>query len=355
MSNLFINFALFNKTEHNIKIEHNMNNETDILNRAVSVLKKKIPQQEVTVAIKDDYPRLVIMGKEFVCKIEPTLTVADLMRPYSERPEILRGENTIFVTVNANAKVLDLAQNVGINVIDCAGNYAIRHTHKNGNIFFMLSNRGESPVADLRPNTYPIFKDKGLCVIFYFLLAKENIAKPFREIQEATGVAIGTVKNIVDGMAYQQFARIEKNKRFLINIDKLLMLWGANYCQNFRPKLLQSRMNFRNGKGNDWQSIDLPKGMQWGGESAASLTDNYLTPGTFTIYADISAPTIMKTGAVLPDNEGDIFIYEKFWKGETTGTCVPAVLTYAELMDTGNGRCIEAAQRMKENELGYLF
>lgn len=332
-----------------------MNNETDVLNRAVSVLKKKIPHQEVDVIIKDDYPRLIIMGKEFVCRIEPTLTVADLMRPYTEQPEIFRNNKTVFVTVNASAKVLDLAQNVGINVIDCAGNYAIRYTHKNGNIFFMLGNRGESPVADLRPKTYPIFKDKGLRVIFYLLMAKENISKPYREIQDATGVAIGTVKNIIDGMIYQHFVRTDKNKRFLINIDKLLMLWGANYCQNLRPKLLLSRMKFRNGKGNEWQELVLPQGMLWGSENAASLTDKYLSPGTFTIYTEVPASTMMKTGAVVPDGDGEIFIYEKFWKGGTTGKCVPSVLTYAELMDTGNGRCVEAAQRMKENELGYLF
>ena len=63
----------------------------------------------------------------------------------------------------------------------------------------------------------------------------------------------------------------------------------------------------------------------------------------------------MKTGAVIPDTDGDITVYEKFWAGEDTVNVIPAILTYADLMDTANGRCIEAAQKIKENELKYLL
>ena len=62
----------------------------------------------------------------------------------------------------------------------------------------------------------------------------------------------------------------------------------------------------------------------------------------------------MKTGAVVPDTDGEIAVYQKFWTGGDTDT-VPAVLIYADLMDTANGRCIEAAQKIKENELEYLL
>ena len=62
---------------------------------------------------------------------------------------------------------------------------------------------------------------------------------------DATGVAIGTVKNIIDGLVYQQFARIEGNKRFLTNADRLLMLWATNYGQILKPKLLHTRFAFR--------------------------------------------------------------------------------------------------------------
>ena len=63
----------------------------------------------------------------------------------------------------------------------------------------------------------------------------------------------------------------------------------------------------------------------------------------------------MKTGAVIPDVNGEITIYEKFWAGEETTNVTPALLTYADLMDTANSRCIEAAQKIKEYELKYLL
>lgn len=62
----------------------------------------------------------------------------------------------------------------------------------------------------------------------------------------------------------------------------------------------------------------------------------------------------MKTGAVVPDADGEIAVYRKFWTGGSVNS-VPAVLIYTDLMDTANGRCIEAAQKIKENELKYLL
>ena len=94
--------------------------------------------------------------------------------------------------------------------------------------------------------------------------------------------------------------------------------------------------------------------MVWGGETAAALTDGFITPGEFTIYTDAPAATLMKTGAVIPVTDGEITVYQKFWTGADAKT-VPAVLIYADLMDTANGRCIEAAQKIKENELKYLL
>ena len=63
----------------------------------------------------------------------------------------------------------------------------------------------------------------------------------------------------------------------------------------------------------------------------------------------------MKTGAVIPNANGEITAYEKFWKDEEATNVIPAILTYADLMDTANSRCIEAAQKIKEYELKYLL
>ncbi|MCM1141794.1 MAG: type IV toxin-antitoxin system AbiEi family antitoxin [Muribaculum sp.] len=352
MSDLFINFAAFNDVEHRILAEQNMDNQ-EILNRAVAALNSNLYREKATIDYSGDVPYLNLMGKRFWCVVKPNLTLGDMVgksHPIDKEARIL------YVTINATPKMLELAKLPDINVLDCAGNFNIQYQQKNGNVVLLLANKGEKAIAENIPKAYPIFLEKGLKVIFYLLLDKENISRTYRDIMDATGVSIGTVKNIIDGMIYQQFARVEGNKRFLTNTNRLMMLWATNYGQILKPKLLQSRFTFRDEeKRRNWKAMTLPDGMMWGGEPAAALTDGFLTPGEFTIYTDVPAAILMKTGAAIPDANGEITVYQKFWKDEEATNVTPAILTYADLMDTANSRCIEAAQKIKDNELKYLL
>lgn len=328
----------------------------EILNRAVAALNNNLYRDKATIDYVGDIPYLTVMGKRFVCIVEPNLTLGMMVdkipNDYKQPDKDVR---CLYVTINATPKMLEVAKLPDINILDCAGNCNIQYQQKNGNIVFMIANKGEKPVEYITAKAYPIFLEKGLKVIFYLLLDKKNVGRPYREIMDATEVAIGTVKNIIDGLIYQQFVRVENNKRFLINTDRLLMLWATNYGQNLKPKLIQTRFTFRNEENRrNWEKLVLPAGMVWGGETAAALTDGFITPGEFTIYTNAPAATLMKTGAVIPDADGEIAVYQKFWTRTDVRT-VPAALIYSDLMDTANGRCIEAAQKIKENELKYLL
>lgn len=354
MSNLFSNFAAFNGIEHGYIIEQMSDQE--ILNRAVAALNSNLHREKATVDYYGEIPYLTIMGKRFLCVVEPNLTLGVMIDKIPEHyGPVDKDTRILFVTVNATPKMLELAKIPDINILDCAGNFNIQYQLKNGNIVLMLANKGEKPVEDTTAKAYPVFLEKGLKVISNLLLDKQNVGRPYRKIMDATGVAIGTVKNVIDGLIYQQFVRVEKNKRFLTNTDRLLTLWATNYGLNLKPKLFQTRFAFRDEeRRRNWKHLELPDGMLWGGEPAAALNDGFIAPGGFTVYADVPAATLMKTGAVIPDAYGEIAVYQKFWTG-TDAKTVPALLIYADLMDTANGRCIEAAQKIKENELKYLL
>ncbi len=354
MSYLFSNFAAFNGIEHGYIIKQMSDQE--ILNRAVAALNSNLHREKATVDYYGEIPYLTIMGKRFLCVVEPKLTLGAMIDKIPDHyGPVDRDTRILFVTVNATPKMLELAKLPDVNVLDCAGNFNIQYQQKNENIVLMLANKGEKAVEDTTAKAYPIFLEKGLKVIFYLLLYKQNVGRPYRKIMDATGVAIGTVKNVIDGLIYQQFVRVEKNKRFLTNTDRLLTLWATNYGLNLKPRLFQARFAFRDEeKRRNWKHLKLPSGMLWGGETAGALKDGFITPGEFTIYADVPAATLMKTGAVVPNADGEIAVYRKFWTGEDTNT-VPAILIYADLMDTANGRCIEAAQKIKKNELKYLL
>lgn len=354
MSHLFSNFAVFNDIEQGYIIEQMSNQE--ILNRAVAALNSNLHIEKATVDYYGEIPYLTVMGKRFLCVVEPNLTLGTMVDKIPDHYEPMDKDTRIlFVTINATPKMLDLAKIPDINILDCAGNFNIQYHLKNGNIVLMLANKGEKPVEDTTAKAYPIFLEKGLKVIFYLLLNKQNVGRPYRKIMDATGVAIGTVKNVIDGLIYQQFVRVEKNKRFLTNTDRLLTLWATNYGLNLKPKLFQTRFAFRDEeRRRNWKHLELPDGMLWGGEPAAALNYGFIAPGEFTVYADVPTATLMKTGAVVPAAYGEIAVYQKFWKG-TDAKTVPALLIYADLMDTANGRCIEAAQKIKEYELKYLL
>lgn len=324
----------------------------EILTQAVAALNSNLHVEKATIDYCGDIPFLTIMGKRFLCVVEPNLTLGTMI---DKIPDHYKDTRILFVTINATPKMLEHAKTPDINILDCAGNFNIQYQLKNGNIVLMLANKGEKPIENTTAKAYPIFLEKGLKIIFYLLLDKQNIGCPYREIMNATGVAIGTVKNVIDGLIYQQFVRVEKNKRFLTNTDRLLMLWATNYGLNLKPKLFRTRFAFRNeGERKNWKHLELPDGMFWGGEAAAALKDGFITPGEFTFYTDVPAATLMKTGAVIPDTDGEIAVYQKFWTAVNAKT-VPAVLIYADLMDSANSRCIEAAQKIKENELTYLL
>lgn len=189
-------------------------------------------------------------------------------------------------------------------------------------------------------------------VVFYLLQNAENVNNPYREIKEQTNVSLGSVKNVLDELARRGFVFNTQNGRSLKDKKQLLDLWVSNYNEVLKPKLLMGTMSFRTEeKRNNWQDIALPQGMAWGGEPAANLADGYLQPGSFDIYTKSPAAHLMRTGAVKQDLNGEIHLYKKFWNEETDNKTVPAILIYADLMGSGNGRCLEAAQRILENEL----
>lgn len=90
-----------------------------------------------------------------------------------------------------------------------------------------------------------------------------------------------------------------------------------------------------------------------GGEPGAFVHDKYLIPEVWDIYSSVSSQELIHARIAVPARDGEIRIYRKFWVEENEKT-VPALIIYADLMGSGDSRCIEAAQRILNNELSYL-
>lgn len=288
-----------------------------------------------------------ILGAEFYCVVETEINGSSLHRVEEKLKSCSNPKKLpiLLITRYVHPSVYDLLRQKRINFADASGNYHILHT-KGKKLIFQLSHTGEPPVTN-KVKRYPIFQEAGLKVVFYLLQSPENVSKPFREIKEHSGVAIGTVKHVIDELVTRKFIFSTQKKRVLRERRLLLNLWVENYHQVLKPKLLLKRLDFRTSEQKEnWKQLSLPTGMFWGGECASNLLNDYLSPATFELYTEVSFSHLMRTGEIRT-TEGDIYMYQKFWKGNT----MPLILIYADLIGSEDSRCIEAANKLLNDEL----
>ena len=232
----------------------------------------------------------------------------------------------------------------GFNVLDHAGNCYINIPP----LYILIT--GQKLVKP-KETVKKVFNDSAIKLIFYFLLDKSNIAKPYRKIVEETGFSIGTVKNVIEKMTLRHHIIKTPKGRVLMDWRKLLDDWQVAYNQTLKPKLFLNKMTLvKPERIKNWKDTKLPQDACWGGESGANLTDGYLIPEIHTIYTGGDSNEIIRTSRILPSSEGEILVYKKFWTGIEENHIAPKILIYADLMGTANSRCLDAAKRIMNDE-----
>lgn len=206
------------------------------------------------------------------------------------------------------------------------------------------------------------FQPTGLQVLFALLCHPEWVNLPYRQLAARAGVAHGTVGWVMPDLMQQGFVTELKGKRGtrrLYQGERLLALWVDAYARQLRPRTLLGRYYVPTLEG--WQDWPLAThAAQWGGEPAAALLTRYLKPGELTLYAD-KLPGLLaaKYKFVQEPALGHTAVVEvrrRFWHFPEEGgqPCVPPVLVYADLLATGDARCIETAKRLYEEHVVRL-
>ena len=181
-------------------------------------------------------------------------------------------------------------------------------------------------------------------IIFYLLQNKGNVGKTIREIANATGVSLGSVHSTLADLTNRGYVVEDGKSRLLRKRQSLIDRWTQGYNDMLKPKLFICRFTFLSPAVRaQWQSIQLPKTLSWGGEPAAALMDGYLQPERWDIYTADNANALIATGRMIPAPQGEIYVYKRFWQTDDT----PLLVMYADLMATEDDRCREAAERMK--------
>jgi hypothetical protein len=164
---------------------------------------------------------------------------------------------------------------------------------------------------------------------------------------------LGNINYIYNGLKDLGFL-IRKNKdTYLLTRKKeLLEKWMGAYEEKLKPSLKIG--NFRFAKENDfanWKNLDIqPEKTCWGGEAAADLLTDYLRPAELMLYTRESRSELMKNYRLIPDQEGPVSIYQKFWH-QPEAITAPPLLVYADLMNTHDKRSLETAEKVYDKFL----
>lgn len=276
-----------------------------------------------------------------------TPNLPGLINQKTHNKEILVLANTITPRVKKELHVL------GINYIDAAGNAFIKHNP----LFIMIEGRKEMETRkELKAKP---FSKAGLKVIFQFLQHNDYINETFREIAKATGVSLDTVHKTVNGLKELQYLVPLNNYTLQWNRKKELFdRWITEYETRLKPGLHIGNFSFINEKDFlAWKKMNFKSTLtKWGGEPAGELLTGYLKPEKLTLYTKENKVDWIRNYKLVPNPKGYIHIYERFWKhDELNKNTVPPLLVYTDLINTGNRRNIETAQKIYEQYLQDKF
>ena len=322
--------------------------ESEIINDVVFNLRRLTNLESIEVKprgpqVRYDY-NLIINNVEFACEVRTQVSKANYNLVLQQMRK-LKEEVDLPLLLASHYFAPDVFESFsaeGINVVDSSGNCKIEAKQ----LFINIIGQKSTPIKQPKGKA---FNEAGLKAVFYFLLNDTNINQPYRQISNNTGLSLGTITNVVEELLYEKFVIKTSKGRILKNKRALLDTWQVHYNQTLKPKLLLKTMEFVDSDSRkDWELIALPDGVCWGGEGGAYLTSKYLIPEQFDIYTEGPSINLMMTRKMRFEENGSIHVYQKFWRSQHERVA-PMILIYADLMGSGNSRCIETAQKLIEN------
>lgn len=295
--------------------------------------------------------RLSVRGE----KLRAYAEIKKEVRPY-QIPQILEqagGKRPLMVIgeeIYPRAK--EQLRKEGISYLDIAGNIFIDE----GGIYIWVD--GLKAERTRKAVTNRAFTKAGLRVVFLLLCDANAINMTYREISDTTGVALGNIKNVLEGLSNAGYIlQKDKSNQVLHNKKALLHRWIDGYKETLRPSLHVGNYRLWNGVGGDWEQLPTPDEATviWGGEQAGAKMTRYLVAQEMTVYTD-NKNALLRKWKLIPDDNGPLHMYELFWQFPNKyEQYAPPLLVYADLLLTGDPRCIETANKIYDKFLKNEF
>jgi hypothetical protein len=253
------------------------------------------------------------------------------------------GERALLVADYVTPSIAERLHEQGIWFADTAGNVYL----EDAPLYIYVVGR-DRPKDYAETKSLRAFQPSGLQVLFALLCNKNLVRSPYREIAKFSGVSHGTVGWVVAELSKLGYMTEYKNRRALLRYDALVSQWAEHFSRTLRPKLTLAR--YKSSGPNWWKGKDFREfGYKISGEVAAAELVGQFRPATMTFYGYRVEPDFLKKNRLIPDKNGDVELLEKFWDFSTGSTrLVPPLLIFADLLATGEGRCIELAETVRE-------
>jgi hypothetical protein len=269
------------------------------------------------------------------------------------------GQQAMLVTDYVGPALADELKARRIAFLDTAGNAYFEQPN------LLIWVKGQKPAAKpVAPTVGRAFQPTGLQVLFALLCNPQAVNRPYRELAEMAGVAHGTVGWVMPDLqqlGYVSDLNSRRGTRRLFEHERLLDQWADTYARVLRPRTLLGRYYVPTLEGwQDWPPAE--HGALWGGEPAAAMLTDYLRPSVLTLYAEklpgllAARQKFMKEPA--PGHTAVVDVRKRFWNfpGDPHhNNLVPPLLVYADLLATGDARCIETAKMIYEAYVARLF
>jgi hypothetical protein len=256
-----------------------------------------------------------------------------------------------------NLRTMTAYRNRKVDYIDLAGNALITF----GDVYVDVRGRTSSinkPTSESRRAPTNLFSARRAQVTFALIVWPELLTLPIRYTSEAAGVSIGIAYQTLQLLRQSGYVLNEMNP-YIVRKGELIDRWTDAFATGLRNKLALAAY-----RGEHLDVLSGDSEAQWfiSGECAVR---SLIRPTTLTIYVDGLETALIAANRWRRDGQPNIEVRKKFWRDprqihyedrglefRDLGHEAPALLVYADLMASGDGRQREAARSFRNSNHG---
>jgi hypothetical protein len=309
-----------------------------------------------------DKLRITVNGVELTFNMFWAQQISHLQLNYIARDanEAMQKEQlpTLVISPVIYPKIAKKLLDLNVNYIDQFGNVYINEKT------IYLQSSGKKVPSGKKMTKSRLFGETGLKLLFVLLQDQEAVNFPYRDIAKLVNISPASITILFKEMIREGYLLedYDDSKR-LLRKRELLDRWVNGYKEILRPKLMIGTFksvkkdlvrNFRALPIIEWHG-------SWGNEPAGSIYTNYLSPELLTMYVTEDGKPWMKSMSLIPTNDGkhEIEVLKYFWNKDhplfmVEPNTVPPLLAYAELVETGDSRNFETAQKIYDEYLQFI-